>query len=112
LVSHFEGGTQTGGFENKIFRRIFGRKSGEDGSWRKLHNDELHNLCSSLNIVKVIKLRRMRWADVARMGRGEVFMGFRLGDPKVRDQWRWWEDNTKMDLRKIGIGGSNWIRLA
>jgi hypothetical protein len=43
----------------------------EDGSWRKLHNDELHNLYSSPNIVRVIKSRRMRWAGhVARMGEG------------------------------------------
>jgi hypothetical protein len=60
----------------------------EDGSWRKLHNDELHSLYSSPNIVRVIKLRRMRWAGhVARMGRGEVFTGFWLGGSKIRDYW-------------------------
>jgi hypothetical protein len=42
-------------FENSVLRKIFGPKREEDGSWRKLHNDELHNLYSSLNIVKVIK---------------------------------------------------------
>jgi hypothetical protein len=64
-------------FENRVLRRIFGPKMEEDESWRKLHNDELHSLYSSPNIVKVIKLRRMRWAgNVARMGRGEVFRGF------------------------------------
>jgi hypothetical protein len=48
---------------------IFGPKREEDGSWRKLHNDEIHNLYSSPNIVRVIKSRRMRWAGhVARMG--------------------------------------------
>jgi hypothetical protein len=47
-------------FENRVLRRIFGPKREEDGSWRKLHNDELHNLYSSPNIVKVIKSRRMR----------------------------------------------------
>jgi hypothetical protein len=51
-------------------RRIFGPKREEDGSWRKLHNDELHSLYSSPNIVRVIKSRRMRWAGhVARMER-------------------------------------------
>jgi hypothetical protein len=51
-----------------MLRRIFGPKREEDGSWRKLHNDELHSLYSSLNIVKVIKLRRKSWAGhVARM---------------------------------------------
>jgi hypothetical protein len=58
-------------FENKVLRKIFGPKREEDGSWRKLHNDELHNLYSSPNIVWVIKSRRMRWAGhVACMGEG------------------------------------------
>jgi hypothetical protein len=64
-------------FENRMLRRIFGPKREEDGSWRKLHNDELHSLYySSPNIVRMIKSRRMRWAGhVARMveGRGEGF---------------------------------------
>jgi hypothetical protein len=47
-------------FENSELRKIFGPKRGEDGSWRKLHNDELHSLYSSPNIVRVIKSRRMR----------------------------------------------------
>jgi hypothetical protein len=56
-------------FENRVLRRIFGPKRKEDGSWRKLHNDELHDLYSSPNIVRVIKSRSMRWAGhVARMG--------------------------------------------
>jgi hypothetical protein len=60
-----------------VLRRIFGPKREEDGSLRKLHNDELHNLYSSPNIVREIKSKRMRWVGhVARMGRGEVFMGF------------------------------------
>jgi hypothetical protein len=50
-------------FENRVLRKIFGPKREEDGSWRKLHNDELHSLYSSPNIVRVIKSRRMRWAD-------------------------------------------------
>jgi hypothetical protein len=53
---------------------------------KKLHNDELHNLYSSPNIVRMIKSRRISWAGhVARMGRGEVFVGFWLGGPKGRD---------------------------
>jgi hypothetical protein len=65
----------------------------EDGLWRKLHNDDLHSLYSTPNIVKVIKSRRMRWVGhVACMG--EVFTGLWLEGLKVRDQW---ED--------LGIGG-------
>jgi hypothetical protein len=47
-------------FENRVLRRIFGPKRNEDGSWRKLHNDELHNLYFPTNTVRVIKSRRMR----------------------------------------------------
>jgi hypothetical protein len=51
--------------------RIFGPKRKIDGSWRKLHNDELHSLYSSQNIVRVIKARRLKWAGhVARMEEG------------------------------------------
>jgi hypothetical protein len=46
--------------ENRMLRKIFGAKSEEDGSWRKLHNDELHGLYSSPHIVRVITSRRMR----------------------------------------------------
>jgi hypothetical protein len=49
-------------FENGVSNKIFGPKREEEGSWRKLHNDELHSLYSSPNIVRVIKSRRMRWA--------------------------------------------------
>jgi hypothetical protein len=57
-------------FENKILRRIFGPKWDEvKGMWRKLHNEELHNLYSSSSTITIIKSRRMRWAGhVVRMG--------------------------------------------
>jgi hypothetical protein len=77
-------------FENRVLRRIFGPKREEDGSWRKFHDDELHSLYSSPNIVRVIKSRRMRWAGhVARMGKGreEVFTGFWSGGLNVRGHW-------------------------
>jgi hypothetical protein len=93
-----------GVFENKVLRKIFGPKREEDGLRRKLHNDEIHSLYSSLNIVRVIKSRRMRWAGhVACMGVGtNVYRvlvrrpkGKRpLGRPRCR-----WEDNIKIDLR-------------
>jgi len=65
-------------FENRVLRRVFGPKRDEvTEEWRKLHNEELMNLYSLPNIVRVVKSRRMRWAGhVARMGRGEVYTGF------------------------------------
>ena len=59
-------------FENRVLRRVFGSKRDEvTGEWRKLHNEELKDLYSLRNIVRVVKSRRMRWAGhVARMGRG------------------------------------------
>jgi hypothetical protein len=57
-------------FENKVLIRLFGPKRDEEtGGWRKLHNEELHNLYSSSNIIRIIQSRRMRWVGhVARMG--------------------------------------------
>jgi hypothetical protein len=68
---------------NRVLRRMFGPKREEDGSWRKLHNDELHSLYSSPNIVRVIKSRRMRWAGhVARMGEGRGVYRVLVGRPE------------------------------
>jgi hypothetical protein len=104
-------------FENEVLRKIFRPRREEDGSWRKLHNDEFHNLYSSPNIVRVIKSRRLRWAaHVARMeeGRGvyRVLVGRLEGKRPLGRPGRRWEDNIKMDLRELGIDGANWIRLA
>jgi hypothetical protein len=102
--------------ENRVLK-IFGPKREEDGSWRKLHNDELHSLYSSPNIVRVIKSVRMWWAGhVARMGEGRsayrVLVGRPEGKRPLGRPSRRWEDNIKMDLREIGIDGANWILLA
>jgi hypothetical protein len=95
-----------------MLRRIFGPKREEDGSWRKLHNDELHSLYSSPNIVRVMKSRRMRWTGhVAHMedGRGvyRVLVGKPEGKRLLGRPRRRWEDNIKLDLREIGIDGAN-----
>jgi hypothetical protein len=100
-----------------VLRRIFGPEREEDGSWRKLHNDEIHSLYSSLNIVRVIKSRRMRWAGhVARMAEGRDVYRVSVGRPQGKRPLgrprRRWEDNIKMDLMEIGIDEANWIRLA
>jgi hypothetical protein len=84
--------------------------------WRELHNDELHSLYSSSNVVRVIKSRRMRWVEhVAHMREERCVYGVLVGRHKGkrllgRPRCRW-EDNIKMDLREIGIDEVNWIWL-
>jgi hypothetical protein len=105
-------------FENRVLRRIFGPKRDEvTGGWRKLHNEELHGLCSSPSIVRVIKARRMRWAGhVARMGEVRVAYNILVGRPEGRRPLgrprRRWEDNIKMDLKEMGFGDVDWIHWA
>jgi hypothetical protein len=104
-------------FENRVLRKIFGPKREEDGSWRKMHNDELHSLYSSPNIVRVIKSRRLRWAGhVARIGEGRgvyrVLVGMPDGKRTLGRPSRRWENNIKLILREIGIDGASWIWLA
>jgi len=95
-------------FEKRVLRRIFGPKRDEvTGEWKKLHNEELNKLYSLPNIVRVIKSRRMRWAEhVARMGEGRDVYGILVGKPEGRRPLgrprRRWEDNSRMDLREVG----------
>jgi hypothetical protein len=106
-------------FEKRVLRMIFGPKREEDGSWRKLHNDELHSPYFSLNIVRVIQSRRMRGAGhAARMGEGRgvyrVLVGRPEGKRPLGRPRRRWEDNIKMDLREIrsmGRTGFSWLRI-
>jgi hypothetical protein len=74
-------------FENRVLRRIFGPKRDEvTGEWRKLHNEEIHNLYSSPDIIRQIKSRRMRWAaHVARMGEERKVYRVWWESPKERD---------------------------
>jgi hypothetical protein len=96
-------------FENSVLRRIFWIRRGEvTGSWRKLHNEELHNFYSSPNTVTVIKWRNMSWAGhVACMG--AMWNAYKilvekperkspLGRPRRR-----WMNNIDTDLKKIGL---------
>jgi hypothetical protein len=71
-------------FENRVLRRVFGPKRGEvTGEWRKLHNEELNDLYSFPNIVRVVKSRRMRWAGhMARMGEDRGVHRVLVGKPE------------------------------
>jgi hypothetical protein len=86
------------------------------GGWTRLHNEELRNMYSSLNI-KRIKSRRMRWAGyVVRMGetRNIHKLVVRISEDKrpFGRPRRRWEDNIKIDLKEIGYGDVGWIYLA
>jgi hypothetical protein len=87
-----------------VLRRIFGPKRDEaTGEWRRLHNEELNDLYSSPNIIRIIKSRRMRWAGhVAHLLKKRGAYGILVRRPEGRRPlgrpWRRWEDNIKMDL--------------
>jgi hypothetical protein len=102
-------------FENRVLRRIFGPKRDEViGEWRKLHNEELHNLYSSPDIIRQIKSRQMRWAGhVARMGEERKLYKVLVGKPEgkrplARPRHKW-EHRIRIDRREIGLGCVDWI---
>ena len=104
-------------FENRVLRRIFGPKRDVvTGKWRQLHKEELNDLYSSPNIVRVIKSRIMRWAGhVAHMGENRDVYRVLVGKPEGRRllgrPMRRGEDNIKVDLQEVGFGSIDWIEM-
>ena len=101
-------------FEN----RVFGPKKDEmTGEWRKLHNEELSDLYSLPNIVRVVKSSRMKWVGhVACMGEGRGVQRVLVGKPEGKRPLgiprHSWDDNIKMDLQEVGGGCGDWMELA
>jgi len=104
-------------FENRVVRKLLGpRKDEIPAEWKRLHNEELHDLYSSPNIIRVIQSQRMGLAThVACMWDREAHTGFwwrnegtrPLGRPRRR-----WEDNIKMDPQEVEWRGRDWNGLA
>ena len=101
-----------------VVRRIFVPTRDEvTGEWRRLHNEELNDLYSSPNIVRVINSRRMKWAGhVARMGEERRVYRVLVGKPERKGPLgrprRKWVYNIRMDLQEVGCGYMDWIGLA
>jgi hypothetical protein len=105
-------------FENRVLRRIFGpKRAAVTGDWSKLHNEDLHKLYFSPNIIRMIESRKMRLAGHgARMGEKRNAYRILVGKPERKIPLgrarRRWVDNIKIDLREIGCDGTDWIDLA
>jgi len=103
-------------FGNRALRRIFGPRRDEVTGKRRTLHDELNDLYSSPNIVRVMTLRRMRWAwHVARMGERRrvyrVLVEKPEGKRPLRRPRRRWKGNIKMDIQEVGCEDIDWMEL-
>jgi hypothetical protein len=104
-------------FQNRVLKRIFGpKRDGVTGGWRKLHNEELHNLYSSPSIIRIIKSTRVRWVGhVVRMGEKRNVYRLLVGNPEgkrpIGRPRRSWIGDIKMDLLEIELNDVDWIGL-
>jgi hypothetical protein len=106
-------------FENRVLRKTFGPKRDEvTRDWRKLHNEELHNLYSSPSIIRMIKSRRMRWAGhVACMREARNACRILVGKPEGKNHWEDQDvcvcvESIKVEIGQIGWDGVDWIGMA
>jgi hypothetical protein len=105
-------------FKNRVLRRIFVLKRDEvTGEWKKLHNEELHDLYSSPRIIRIIKSRMMKWeGHVSQMGEKRnayrLLVGKLEGKRLLRRTRRRCMDNIRLDLVEVGWGDADWIGLS